>query len=72
MQVPHQLDHLHTAELRHLLVEHGHVDGPGFDQIQGLSTRAGRDGRDSLGLKQLADGLVPTFLLVSQENREPG
>ena len=71
MHVPHQLDHLHTAQLRHLLIEHGHVDGPGFDQVQGLATGSGRDGRDSLGLEQLADRLVPAFLLVSQENREP-
>jgi len=71
VHLTHQLDHLHTAQLRHLLIEHGHVNGPGLDQIQCLTSGTGGDGLDSLRLEQSADCLVPTFLLVGQENREP-
>jgi hypothetical protein len=71
MQFPHQLDHLHSAELGHLLIEHGHMDGPGFDEIQCFSTGSGGNGLNALGLEQLAHRLVPAFLLVGQKNGEP-
>ena len=72
MHFTHQFDHLHPAELGHLLIEHGHVDGPGFDQVQCLAAGSCGHGRDALGFEQSADGLVPAFLLVGQENREAG
>jgi hypothetical protein len=57
--------------MRHLLIQHGHMNGPGLNQIQSLPTGSGRDGLDSLWLEQLAHRLVPAFLLVCQKNREP-
>ena len=50
LEVAHQFDDLEAAELGHLGVEDGHVDGGGFDYLEGFAAGADGEGVDALGL----------------------
>jgi hypothetical protein len=68
---PHDPDHLQPAELRHLRVEHGHVDRVDSISSRRLAAAAGGYRVHALRLEELPHRLVPPFLLVGQQDSEP-
>ena len=67
----HQPDDLQAAQLRHLGIEHGHVD-----RLDSISSNASRPlwaetVCTPCGSSKPAHGLVPAFLLVGQQHGKP-
>ena len=70
LDVAHEADDLEAAELGHMLVEDGDVDGLVLEDVEGLASGADGEGGDALGFEELAHGVLPVALIVGEQHAE--